>query len=427
MSDIRQSASRDLGTRSDEMRTPDEVAAMLRLKKLGWGVRRIAREFGCSHMTVRRYLAAGEWRGYRRRRRSKQLDGLEGWIAERFRRHAGNADVVRQELAAERGVRVSLRTVERAVKELRRQLRAEAVATTRFETAPGEQMQIDFGERRVAIAGQSPRTYFFVATLGYSRRVHVRAFRSESQESWFEGLESAFCAFGGLTEEVLLDNARALVVHHDAGTREVQFNAKLLAFAKHWGFRPRACAPYRARTKGKDERGVGYIKRNAIAGREFASFAELEGHLVAWTREIADVRYHGTTGEPPMERFVRDEQRTLHPIEGIPSFGVLRELVRSVQSDCAVEVDTNAYSVPWRLIGERVRVEIAAGQLQVRHAGELVAEHAISHGRHERIVDPRHFAGVAGFSGPVRRPAEEPASALLRPLAEYEAVAGGSW
>jgi transposase len=156
------------GSRSDEMRTPDEVAAMLRLKRLGWGVRRIAREFGCSHMTVRRYLAAGGWNGYRRRRRSKQLDGLESWISERFHRHAGNADVVRQELAAEHGVQVSLRTVERAVKELRRELRAQAVATTRFETAPGEQMQIDFGERRVAIAGERVRTYFFVATLGYS-------------------------------------------------------------------------------------------------------------------------------------------------------------------------------------------------------------------------------------------------------------------
>lgn len=410
------------------MRTPDEVAAMLRLKRLGWGVRRIAREFGCSHMTVRRYLAVGGWSGYRRRKRSKQLDGLEGWITERFRRHAGNADVVRQELSSERGVQVSLRTVERAVKELRRELRAEAVATVRFETAPGEQMQIDFGERRVSIGGESLRTYFFVATLGYSRRLHVRAFRSESQECWFEGLESAFAAFGGLTEEVLFDNPRSLVIHHDVSTREIEFNNKLLAFAKHWGFRPRACAPYRARTKGKDERGVGYIKRNAIAGREFASFAALEGHLVAWTRDVADVRCHGTTGEPPLNRFLRDEQRIMRSIEGIPSFGVLRELVRRVQSDCAVEVDTNAYSVPWRLIGERVRVEIAAGTVKIRHADQLVAEHRLCHGRRERIVDSRHFAGVSGFAGPVRVPqSPESTAALLRPLSEYEAVAGGNW
>jgi len=106
--------------------------------------------------------------------------------------------------------------------------------------------------------------------------------------------------FGGVPEEVLLDNARALVVEHDAVTRTVVFNDKLTAFAKHWGFRPRACAPYRARTKGKTENGVGYVKRNAIAGRAFSSWEALEAHLEAWTREVADLRQHGTTGEPPI-------------------------------------------------------------------------------------------------------------------------------
>jgi transposase len=81
-----------------------------------------------------------------------------------------------------------------------------------------------------------------VATLGYSRRLYVRPFRNERQESWFSGLEGAFRHFGGIAEEVLLDNDRGLVAHHDRLTREVEFNARLHAFAKHWGFRPRACA-----------------------------------------------------------------------------------------------------------------------------------------------------------------------------------------
>ncbi len=192
--------------------------------------------------------------------RSRKLDGLGPWLAERFRRHAGNADVVRQELAAEKGIAVSLRTVERAVAPLRRELRAEARATVRFETRPGQQLQIDFGERRVEIAGEMRRAALFVATLGHSRRLMVRAFEGERQEHWFEGLESAFRRFGGVPEEVLLDNARALILHHDPSTREVVLHPRLHAFARHWGFRVRACAPYRARTKGKDERGVGYVK-----------------------------------------------------------------------------------------------------------------------------------------------------------------------
>ena len=413
------------------MQTPDEVAAMLRLKALGWGVRRIAKELGCSHMTVRHYVAQGGWLPYRGRGRPRALAGLEGWVAERFRQHAGNADVVRQELLAEKGVKLSLRTIEREVAPLRRQLEAEARATIRFETPPGKQLQIDFGERRVLIGGDNIKVYLFVATLGYSRRVYVRAFRNERQESWFAGLEGAFRHFGGVTEEVLFDNDRGLVVRHDRATREVEFNDKLHAFAHHWRFRPRACAPYRARTKGKDERGVGYVKKNAIAGRTFESWSAFEAHLAQWSREIADQRLHGTTGEVPIERFRRAEVQALRSIAGTPSFAVSRELVRKVHSDCAIEVDGNAYSVPWRLIGETVRVTVAGEQLRVSHAGQEVALHRRCAGRFERRVDPLHFAGVVGFRSKTASAATPPADAadpeLLRPLIEYERLVGGRW
>ena len=430
--------------RRDAMRTPDEVAAMLELKRLGWGVKRIAREFGTCPKTVRRYVREGGWTGYARVRRAPVLAGLDGWLAERLARHGGNADVVRQELASEHGVAVSLRTVERAVAPHRQRLLASALATVRFETRPGEQMQIDFGERRVVIGGEAVRVHLFVATLGYSRRLHVRAFPGEAQERWFEGMEGAFRAFGGVPEEVLFDNARALVERHDAATREVVSNARLHAFARHWRIRPRACAPYRARTKGKDERGVGYVKRNAVAGRTFPTWAALEAHLDAWTREVADVRVHGTTGEAPRVRFERDEARALRPLAGTPPFHAARELVRRVGSDCAVEVETNSYSVPWRLIGERVRVTLGGGVVRVHHAGREVAAHEERVGRRERAIDPAHFEGVAGFRAEVAGKGvtgkgangqdvaaaaapSQPPPALLRPLTEYEAVAGGAW
>jgi transposase len=415
--------------RGNEMWTPDEVAAMLRLKALGWGITRIARELGCSHMTVRRYVAEGGYVRYRRPAgRARALAGLEGWLAERFRRHGGNADVVRQELLAEKSIALSLRTVEREVAPLRRDLAAEARATTRFETPPGHQLQIDFGERRIGIGGMPTKVFLFVATLGFSRRMHVRAFRNERQESWLEGLESTFRHFGGVTAEVLFDNDRGLVSRHDVETREVVFNARFLAFARYWGFRPRACAPYRARTKGKDERGVGYVKRNAVAGRSFESFAALEAHLEAWVREVADVRIHGTTGEAPAERFSREETAALKPIVGISSFQAVRELTRKVQSDCAIEVDGNAYSVPWRLIGEQVRVTIAAERLRVVHAGREVAVHAREAGRRRRVVDAAHFEGVMGFRAKaILPPFPDPEPMLLRPLAEYEALIGGGF
>ena len=267
-------------------------------------------------------------------------------------------------------------------------------------------------------------------SLGYSRRLYVRAFRNERQESWFAGVEGAFRHFGGITEEVLLDNDRGLVVRHDRATREVEFNARLHAFAKHWGFRPHACAPYRARTKGKDERGVGYVKKNAIAGRRFESWSAMEAHLAGWARDVADQRVHGTTGEVPIERFRRAEARALRPIASVPPFAMARELVRKVQADCVVGVDSNAYSVPWRLIGESVRVVIAGDQLRISHAGREVAVHQRRTGRFQRVVDPLHFAGVVG-SGPRASaqmvPVSDTTPELVRPLLEYERLVGGRW
>jgi transposase len=418
----------------EQMKEPEEVAAAVRLHALGWGSRRIARELGISRTTVKRYLAQGGWVAYRSPVRAGRLNGLEAWLGERFKRHRGNAEVLRQELLSEHGVDVSLRTVERAVAPWRQELAAEARATVRFETPPGQQLQIDFGEKGVLIGGESTRVHLFVATLGYSRRNFVLAFPHQRQAAWLQGIEAAFTHFGGVPEQLLLDNARALVEHHDAETREVMFNARFRAFCRYWGVRPTACAPYRARTKGKDENGVGYVKRNAMAGREFASWDALAGHLQHWLRAVADVRVHGSTGERPLARFAASEAAALRPLAGKPPFLQQRELIRRVQSDACVEVDTNRYSVPWRWIGHQVRVRLGDGQVRIDQAETVLAVHPEVPGRRQRVIDPRHLEGIVG-AGPTRPPAPAPADTarpapppeLLRPLSDYEAALGGGW
>jgi hypothetical protein len=160
----------------------------------------------------------------------------------------------------------------------------------------------------------------------------------------------------------------------------------------------------------------------------------MEAHLEAWAREIADVRVHGTTGETPRERFERDEAAALGSLAGIPPFMTARDLLRRVGADCAIEVDGNAYSVPWRLIGERVRVTVGSGSVRVLHAGREVAVHGELKGRHGRSTDDQHLAGLAGTKDRPIRIMTEPEtaalqapSALLRPLAEYEAAIGGGF
>jgi hypothetical protein len=141
---------------------------------------------------------------------------------------------------------------------------------------------------------------------------------------------------------------------------------------------------------------------------------------------------HGTIGETPKDRFMREEAAALKPL-GMPSFTTARDLMRSVGADCAVAVDGNVYSVPWQLIGERVRITVSNRMLRIHHGGREVAVHAELPGRYGRAVDDTHLAGLVGSmprpavkaAAPVSSPVAIPA--LLRPLAEYEAVAGGSF
>ena len=242
-----------------------------------------------------------------------------------------------------------------------------------------------------------------------------------------------------------------MVKHHDVATREVEFTDRLHAFARYWDVRPVACAPYRARTKGKDERGVGYVKHNAIAGRRFASWGALEAHLAWWMREVADTRVHGTTGETPIARFEREERQALRALNGRPPFRQLRELTRRVQNDACVDIDTNHYSVPlgrlcrpllrsriasrWRLIGADVSVVVGDSQVRIHHAGIEVACHDKRLGRRERAVDrahlhgivPSHPEGARDTDIEARSPTALPGIELFRSLAEYEQAAGGGW
>jgi transposase len=402
------------------MQPPEIVDQILALHEHGLGQRRIAKELGINRKTVKRYLRQKTWVPYKRSN-NKNLEKIHGWLERAFHQHKGNAVVVHQELERLLEIKVSLRTVQYAVSLFRKDLLIKAQATVRFETPPGKQMQIDFGSMTIVIGGIKQKVHFFAAILGYSRKQYVQAFQGEKQDNWFQGLDCAFRHFNGITEDVLLDNAKSLVQHHNQQTREVLFNERFHAFARYWGFKPKACAPYRARTKGKDENTVKYLKRNAIAGREFTSFGALEEHLQWWMKEISDKRIHGTTGEQPLERYQK-ELPYLRPIKDRPPFFQVREMQRVVHTDACIEVDTNFYSVPWKLIKETVTVQIMDEELFILYGSNEVARHGICHGQRERSINPQHLAGIIGKVNCIE---EKHIPELLRPLSEYEAVAGG--
>ncbi len=174
---------------------------------------------------------------------------------------------------------------------------------------------------------------------------------------------------------------------------------------------------------------MGYVKHNALAGRRFDSWAQREAHLARWLRTVADRRRHGTTGERPIDRFAAAEAAALLPLAGKAPFLQVRELSRRVRSDACVEVDTHRYSARWRLIGESVRVQIAAGQVRVYHGAHEVARHPEKAGQRQRCIAPAHLQGIVSPPRPggALTAASPPEGTLQRPLSAYEALTGGAW
>jgi transposase len=406
-----------------------EPALVDRIRELagaGLGSKRIARQLRIARNTVRRYLA-GAPAGYQERPQARRLDPDQRRVAEDLYATTaeGNAAVVHQELAA-RGWEVPLRTVQRAVAPLRQQERARELATVRFETAPGHQMQIDFGEKVVLIAGDPVKVFLMTVVLGYSRRLFCRAFLAQRQDDWLEGIEQACRHFGGLPRQVLCDNASPLVVSHKPKTGEVVWQPGFEAFCTDRGITPRACRPRRARTKGKIERVVGYVKHNALAGRPFASLVALQAHLSRWSVEVADRRIHGTTRERPIDRFDRDERGTLLPLPRRPLAVRTRRLKRRVSNDCFVDLDTVRYSVPYRHVRETVEAVIGLETVEIWLRGACIARHVRCEEPHALVRDPAHFEGIyrrPAVAAPVCEPAE--VNPLMRPLAVYAAIVEG--
>jgi len=208
------------------------------------------------------------------------------------------------------------------LKEFVRQVRPAPVPepVVRFETPPGRQAQVDFARFRFPWGVR----YALLVVLGYSRVLWLRFYQRQDMRSLLLGLEDAFAFFGGVPQELLFDQMKAVF------TKDMRMeggalvrNAEFLRFASHWGFTPRACRPYRAQTKGKVERPVGYVRSNLVYGREFLNDADLDHQRLLWLDRTANVRIHGTTHERPQVRFERDERLLLQPLAARPYYSLV--------------------------------------------------------------------------------------------------------
>ncbi len=370
----------------------------------------IAAQLGVHPKTVSRALKRGGAPKGTRPARGSKLDLFRAQVDQLLAEGVWNGVVIWREIQA-KGYTGGL-TVLRQYVGPKRVLRASKV-TVRFETEPGRQLQSDWSEVTTQIAGQAVKVHFSANTLGYSRRFHFWCTDSEDAEHTYEGLVRSFEYFGGVSHDVLVDNQKVAVLQPSGPGTPPRFNERFLDLAGHYGFTPRACRPYRARTKGKDERMVGYIQQHFfVRYRAFESWAHLNQQAERWLAEEADQRVHGTVKEVVAERFAR-ERPALGPLPA-QRYDTAYHETRQVGWDGYIEVRGNRYSVPAELAGQPVAVRISLDdQVQVYAGERLVASHRLQDARQGWVSVPEHHAALWEKTLGVER----------RPLDVYEEAA----
>jgi transposase len=392
-------------------------ALMKRLYELhgrGVSIRRIAAELGIARNTVRTYLRAeGVPTPKPRPKRGSCLDPFASYLDERMAAGVTNCVVLLRELRG-RGYAGSYALLTAYVRPRRRPRQPKA--TVRFETAPGQQAQVDFGQCRYAAAdGTTKQVWVFVVVLSWSRAIYVEFVARADEVTFLRCHHHAFVAFGGIPRTCLYDNTKLVVLDRD-GDGEPIWQRSFLDFCRRLDFTPRLCQPYRPRTKGRVERGIDYVKENFWPSARFTDLLDLNAQAQGWVRTVADVRIHGTTGERPAARLAR-ERPHLQALPAAATVAPLLREVRKVGRDGFVRWDGSSYGVPWRWAGHLVGVQASATVVEVWAGEERLAVHPRATRPHQRFVLPGQWDGLPlGDARPPRDPL-----AIQLPTVEVEA------
>jgi len=352
-----------------------KVSAILTLREHGWSQRRIARELGLHPDTVGRYIrlsvedpkpakaptGSGDSKPVKAPTGSGETDTCDATSGrsqcEPFREvieaklQSGlSCQRIYQDLRDEHGFEGSYYSVRRFV---RRMGEGRPIPFRRMECMPGEQAQVDFGAAAPVLRpdGKRKRPHVFRIVLSFSRKAYSEVVYRQTTDNFIRCLENAFWHFGGVSRTLVIDNLRAAVKNADWYDPDI--HPKIQSFCEHYGTVILPTKPYTPRHKGKVERGVDYVKSNALKSRTFSSLQEQNQHLLNWETRIADTRIHGTTRKQVGKLFREEEKSSLL---SLPSgrFPCFAEAKRSVHRDGHIEVQKSYYSVPPEYTGREV-------------------------------------------------------------------------
>lgn len=403
----------------------DDVNLLVEWKREGLSISEISSLTGYDRKTIRKYLDNPQAPEYGPRKpRPCIMDGWREFIDRELKAGTWNGVVLLRKMK-EQGFKGSYGALKNYLTPLRKE--AARVACRRFETPPGQQAQVDWGtlgyiereEGRKSVSG-------FVFTLGNSRGMFAAASRDQTLSTLIRMHEEAFSYLGGVPREILYDNMKTVMEGRD-DRDEVRWNETFRDFARYWGFEPRLCRPRRPQTKGKVERGVGYIRKNFLCAATARTPEELDTELRRWVEDVANQRVHGTTHRLVSEA-LEEERRHLLPIAGRPPYPFVSQEVRRVAIDAYVCFKTNRYSVPWQTAGKEVNLRLCGLELRIERDGDHVASHPLCTGRNQTITQPGHLVGMPYGPGNGKRKiqvalVEQAPEVQVRDLAAYEAFA----
>ena len=388
-----------------------ELVMILDLHRQGLSVSAIARQIGVDRKTVRAYIAKGlEPPAYKKRPPNEGMVApFEPYLRDPLTAYPGlTARRLFRELK-ERGFAGGYSVVRDRVRDLRPA--GGAGYEVRFETPPGEQAQVDFARFEVEFTdepGVRRIVWLFSMVLGYSRLIWARFVVHQDLQSVLRCHIAALEAIGGAPRTILYDRMKTAVIGED-GDGLVVYNRALVDLARHYGFQPRACRPYRAKTKGKVERPFRYIREDFFLGGVFRNLEDLNDQLRYWLETVANPRVHATTQRVVNEAFA-EEQASLLALPRSPYRSVLR-LERRASHEGMVSVGGNLYSVPDTTRRRVFDVHVLADEIRIFEDCALVASHLPLEGRGEKRLDPAHRKS-GSFSR--RRPSSSEPATLTR-------------
>lgn len=318
------------------------------------------------------------------------MDPFKRYVQERLATHpALPATVLLREIRA-RGYQGQISILKDFVRPIRKERRRLKALTVRFETGPGQQAQGDWAHFGRLVTGQ--RLYAFVLLLSFSRMLFVRFYERMREQELLRGLSAGFEYFGGWPHQLLLDNMRTVVLRRGRSVKESRIHPQFLDFIGYYGIQLQLCEPARPQTKGKVERGIGYMRNSLVLPPEMTNVREANVAASVWLDTVANVRQHATTGSRPVDLLAQEE---LTPFGSRAPYDLSWVEPRRVSKDCHFSWKGNRYSVPYRHGGQAVLVrQRPSGMLEVERAGELIAVHRPSTGGGRTITVPAHVQGL---------------------------------